>query len=95
MLRPHLTLAPTGDQPPRICFLGVASVARTDFALDVVSLPQGHFLSARLAISLQGYPSGCSGRRFRQTSARNRSKTFRNSPESEIKRTLGRSFVQP
>ena len=95
MLRARLTPAAIGDQPPRTCFAGVGSVAPTDLALGVVSLPQGHLLSPRSGISLQGRPSDCSGRPFGQTPSGNGPKTFRKRPEPEAKRTLGRSFVQP
>ena len=64
------TLAPMEDPPPRTCFVGVASVARTDLLWDPLNLSRDHFLSVRIETSAQGCRADRSGKPLRRTSIR-------------------------
>jgi hypothetical protein len=95
MLQFRSTLAPTEDLPPRTGFVGVASAPPIDPALQRLSLSRGHFLSARIGISLQEYRSSRSARPLRQTSARKEAETFRKRPERQANEPWAAASFNP
>jgi hypothetical protein len=95
MLWLRSTLAPTEDPPPRTGFVGVASAAPTEPAVDLLSFPRGHFLSARIGISRQEYRSSRSARPLRQTSPRKEAETFRKRPERQANEPWAAASFNP